>query len=1113
MKRTRQRRAEIWARTTGNTPTAPGEGAVFHSGISGRAKLWLGASVASTIAFGAAGAAYAADAGSPDQIETVVVTGFKESLERALDMKRNALDSSDSILAEDIAKFPDLNVSESLQRIPGVTLARDGGEGRQISVRGLNSTFTRVRINGIEALATTGSQDISGGANRGRSFDFNVFASELFGGLTVHKSSTADIEEGSLGATVDLRTAHPFDYDKFTLVGAFQAGYNDLSGGFNPRGAALISDTFLGGTVGVLFSAAYQSQNTLENGSSSVRWQNDNTAQNAAHTSPLIAGCVNNVPGATSQCAPGQRFASVAFNPPGPLPGAATLANQTTPIIPTCTPAVLVASTGYVAASGGLPNRETRGEVPNGGCFNAAVLPNNYDIVNEAFHPRFPRYDDIVTHEQRLGLTGSVQWQPDENTLFTLDGMFADFNQTRQEYYLEAESFSNNNVSNAPAGLRAPILGVGSINILDYDVDQSRNNLNFVTATNVGLRSEHRLDHLDTRFSQATLDASHTFSDVFKVHALLGWSESHHHNPIQTTLTMDYNCTTAGATPTAIGGACPGGATGGAGTVATPYSFDYRGDLARAPALTYGNVDVTSPNGWFLSQIRERQNFVFNSYRTAQGDFSYKVLGWLTASGGVDWKNYGFHALITSRSNGTNASQDLVIPAAIENAPLSSITQLHTMHGLTVGAGTPTTWIVPDINAASAQFGIFDPTAFMSFAAANGAPCNVAPGCGAFQMGTGQFIGQNGEVHENDIGGWLQADWDLQIGSVPFRGNIGGRYVETQQHSLGFNYVPTTKTIASATVDRSYHDFLPSLNTVVEPTENFLIRFNAAMVMARPDLGNLLPGGATASVAGSNFSVTETTPNLKPFRAKTADLSFEWYYEKGALFSVAFFYKHIDSLIQSLRQNIPFNTNTDGVPDSLAIAACGASYVAPPATGCNEAAIWSFTKPINAKGAPLYGMELNWQQPFDFDFVPAPFNNLGFLGNVTFVQATQTYFNTDGSILTKQDLTGLSRTSYNATLYYDDQTFQARVTAAFRSKYIPSGGINPGNLNDILINAATLNVDASASYRFDENFTVTFDAINLTNQHQFQYADSIGQRLYYDHQTGTNYFLGIRYSY
>jgi TonB-dependent receptor len=1049
--------------------------------------------------------------GGAPQTESVVVSGFRSSLEQSLDMKRQSLDSSDSILAEDIAKFPDLNVSESLQRIPGITLARDQGEGRQISVRGLNSTFTRVRINGMEALATTGSEDISGGANRGRSFDFNVFASELFSQLTVHKTASAEVEEGSLGATVDLHTAHPFDKPGFNLVTSAQAGYNDLSGGFNPRFAGLVSDTFMGGKLGVLLSGAYQIQNGEEAGASTVRWQNDNTAQSITHASPLIAGCETNVPGATSQCATGQRFAYVAFNPPTALPG--TAADQITPITPSaCTPATNTPSTGYAAASGGLPNRQTRGQLPNGNCFSSSVLPNNYDVVNEAFRPRFPRYDFITNHEKRLGVTGSVQYQPDDQTLFTLDALFADFAVVRQEYYLEAESFSNNNVSNNP-GLIAPILGTGSIGVLNYAVDPATNNLNYVQASNVGLRSEHRLDHLDTRFAELTLDADHEFSDAFKVHGLLGYSQSNHNNPIQTTLTMDYNCTAATSSSGAVSG-CPGGAGGGAGTLANPYSFDYRGGLSRLPALTYGNVDVTSTNGWFLSQIRERENFIHNSYRTVQADFTWKTFDWLDVKGGVDYKNYGYSARVTSRTNGTTASQDNIIPAAMATtAALATNSQQITLHGVNVGTGTPTTWAVPSIDSFNNAFKIFDQTVFpiQTSGATSVAPCNVAPGCPAFLQGPGQFLSQNGVVRENDLGLWLQGDWNTQFYGTPFRGNIGLRYVETTQNSIGYSFDPSSKTIITSTLSRTYHDVLPSVNAVLEPAENFLIRFGAAYVMARPDLGNLLPGGATATVTGSNFNVTENNPNLNPFRAKTADMSFEWYYSKGALFSIAFFYKHLDTLIQTLRQNIPFGTNTDGVPVSLVQPACGASYVAPPASGCNEAAIWSFTKPVNSKGAPLYGTEIAWQQPFDF--LPDPFNNFGFTGNVTFVQATQTYFNADGSVLLKTDLTGLSHTSYSATLYYDNGTLEVRGTASFRSKYIPNGGVNPGNLNDLLINPSTLNVDASASYKIDDNFTVTFDGINLSNQRSLQLADTVGQRLYYNHYTGSNYFLGLRYSY
>jgi iron complex outermembrane receptor protein len=135
----------------------------------------------------------------------------------------------DAIKAEDIAQFPDLNLAESLQRIPGVSISRINGEGRQITVRGLGSEYTRVRINGMEAISTTGGTANSGGTNRGRGFDFNVFASDLFNSIAVRKTASADVEEGSLGATVDLTTARAFDSRKPQLVLSAAASYNDLS--------------------------------------------------------------------------------------------------------------------------------------------------------------------------------------------------------------------------------------------------------------------------------------------------------------------------------------------------------------------------------------------------------------------------------------------------------------------------------------------------------------------------------------------------------------------------------------------------------------------------------------------------------------------------------------------------------------------------------------------------------------------------------------------------------------------------------------------------------------------------------------------------------------------
>jgi iron complex outermembrane receptor protein len=214
-----------------------------------------------------------AQATSPNQesLEEVVVTGYRQSLSVALDEKRAATGAIDAIRAEDIADFPDLNLAESIQRVPGVSIARDGGEGRQISVRGLGPQFTRVRINGMEAMSANGGTDAAGGTNRDRSFDFNTFASELFNEVTIRKSSAAEVEEGSLGATVDLRAAHPFDYEGLTVVTSVQGSYNDINEDLDPRGALLISNTFGDGKFGALLSAAYTKRRLLDEGSSTVR--------------------------------------------------------------------------------------------------------------------------------------------------------------------------------------------------------------------------------------------------------------------------------------------------------------------------------------------------------------------------------------------------------------------------------------------------------------------------------------------------------------------------------------------------------------------------------------------------------------------------------------------------------------------------------------------------------------------------------------------------------------------------------------------------------------------------------------------------------------------------
>src|SRR5688572_67084 len=132
---------------------------------------WAAASLLGSVASALGLAAWPLVGAAQDDLEEIVITGFRSSLNASLNAKRESSGAVDVIVAEDIADFPDLNLAEALQRIPGVAIMRAAGEGRSVTVRGLGPTFTTTRINGMEALSTGGFTDALGGQNRTRGFD------------------------------------------------------------------------------------------------------------------------------------------------------------------------------------------------------------------------------------------------------------------------------------------------------------------------------------------------------------------------------------------------------------------------------------------------------------------------------------------------------------------------------------------------------------------------------------------------------------------------------------------------------------------------------------------------------------------------------------------------------------------------------------------------------------------------------------------------------------------------------------------------------------------------------------------------------------------------------
>ena len=220
--------------------------------------LAQGIALALGVAAFAPGMARAADE-APVALEEVVVTGIRASLEASMDLKRNAAGVVDAITAEDMGDFPDSNLAESLQRITGVSIDRDRGEGARVTIRGFGPDFNLVLLNGRQ-MPTSGGIN---GTGLGRSYDFGNLASEGISAVEIYKSGRADIPTGGIGATLNILTTRPLDAPGFKATAAASAMYDESrtnlsSNSWTPEFSGLISDTFMDDRVGVALSLVRQ---------------------------------------------------------------------------------------------------------------------------------------------------------------------------------------------------------------------------------------------------------------------------------------------------------------------------------------------------------------------------------------------------------------------------------------------------------------------------------------------------------------------------------------------------------------------------------------------------------------------------------------------------------------------------------------------------------------------------------------------------------------------------------------------------------------------------------------------------------------------------------------
>jgi len=199
-------------------------------------------------------------------LDTVQVSGVRSSLQKSQIIKQDFIGTVDAVSSEDVGKFPDQNVADALQRVPGVSVDRQGGESRYITVRGFGPEFNTVLFNG-RTMATE---------SEGREFSFDVLPSELISAAEVQKTSTADSPEGSIGATVNIRTQRPLDNPGLHVAAAIAGTYDDTTSTTKPKISALISNTNADGTLGGLLSIVrYQRSHNSESASTGGWLTND----------------------------------------------------------------------------------------------------------------------------------------------------------------------------------------------------------------------------------------------------------------------------------------------------------------------------------------------------------------------------------------------------------------------------------------------------------------------------------------------------------------------------------------------------------------------------------------------------------------------------------------------------------------------------------------------------------------------------------------------------------------------------------------------------------------------------------------------------------------------
>ncbi|MBN8818706.1 MAG: TonB-dependent receptor [Sphingomonas sp.] len=694
----------------------------------------------------------AAEAAEEEAAEEIIVSGYRRSLEEAIDMKRETIGFSDSIIATDIADFPEQNLSEALQRIPGVVIERERGLGTRVNVRGLPTEFTFVSINKLATASGSGGRDV----------EFDIFASELIQSVTVQKSPSAVDEEGGIAGSVSIRTARPFDNPGLRLVGSAEGAYNSISEKIDPSFSFLASKTF--GDFGVLLSVAKQQRTNRTDSNSGInfrpiaRWTD---RAGTVYRNQAIAVL--------------QRDAGVTFTD---------------------------------------------------------AMKNKIVFLDKVG-------DRVYKNDQdRLGLSGSIQYKPSNNFSLAFDAFIGSFDTTEDEYDAAGYSASSNSTLETIHAFDKTTLSDAGIIVL-RDVSYTNTQHEFL--------SKEYITETDYRQFGGELNWE---TGNWKINALGGYSGAER-------------------------------------------MLDYANlkHVAYAPSRTRytetGGETIPSANPNTIDMYNAPSKYLFEAYETTREQIKDdKYAGQIDVSYGFEssiLKRFNFGGRYTSKGNErqygeekiqgpTRGSTAYVNIRKLGDSPLTNVTDI--VGGKAYQARNLSWSQISNDYARD----FFRPDGFVTpFANANYA-----------------------KVKEETIAGYAMADFEFDI-AVPVFVNLGGRYLRTTIHSEGFHQVQnpngtTGLTPAPVSSEGSYQKFLPSFNAHAELTESLLLRAAASQTLIRPALADL---AYKRTASYSSFRYTDGNPGLKPTYADQWEVGVEKYLGRGGVLSASYFWKKIKGVVQS----------------------------------------------------------------------------------------------------------------------------------------------------------------------------------------------------------------------